>query len=174
VPSQRIRNPTPALAELRRQCRAGETDAVCLLHFGDGAPAAVNADWDTFVVLAAQEFRRLQGHTEPARRAVPPGRIDFHRLHCLALDRLPELLAFLLPIGTEAPSEAGNWCWFGSHPNRRIIVAVCLLSGAWDEPATGKGGRDLVSLYGHLFGVSGGRAAHMLAEWLGAELRAYA
>jgi hypothetical protein len=78
-----------------------------------------------------------------------------------------------LPDGHEAGSWGGRWCWIGSHPLRPEPVHVCLTVGIWNEPNTGRAGLDLVSLYSHVFGVSPGRGAHLLAQWLGAEVRAY-
>jgi hypothetical protein len=127
-------------------------------------------------VLAGPEFcARLEKHApEPKPNTTRPGAIDFRRLHCLALDQLDELLAVILPDGQEAKSWGGRWCWIGSHPLRPEPVHVCLMVGVWNEPNSGRAGRDLVSLYAHLFGISGSRAAHLLAQFLGAEVRNYA
>jgi hypothetical protein len=125
-----------------------------------------------FCSAANAEFRRrLFPHGEPGPRAPMPGQIDFGRVHAFALDRLSELLVLVLPIGTESPSPTGAWVWLGSHPDRPIIVAINLLTGAWDEPTTGHGGRDLVSLVAHLFALRPVEAACRLAAWLGVEAR---
>lgn len=128
-----------------------------------------------FWSAANAEFRRrLFPNGEPGPRAPIPGQIDFGRIHAFALDRLPELLKLVLPIGTECASPTGAWVWLGSHPDRQIIVAVNLLTGAWDEPVTGHGGHDLVGLVAHLFGLRPIEAARRLAAWLGVEARRYA
>ena len=98
-----------------------------------------------------------------------PGRLDFWRIHALALDRLADLLAAFLPVG----SETADACWEGWHPQRYVLVRVCLLSGAWSEPSTGRSGPDLVSLIAHLFGLRQGAAAARLARWLDVEVVAY-
>ena len=163
-----------ALRDLAVRCRQRDLVAIRLLHFSDGAPRPTDPDWTAFIDAAAPEFCTRIDRDIPKPRLVASDGIDFHRLHCLALDRLEELLDFLLPEGHEGATAGGRWSWNGHHPQRREMVQVCLLVGTWAEPNTGKSGRDLISLYGHMFGVSPGRAAHMLAEWLGAEIRAYA
>jgi hypothetical protein len=100
---------------------------------------------------------------------VQPGRIDFFRIHALALDWLGDLLAAVLPIGTETDDAR----WQGCHPDRPLLVTVSLLSGCWEECSTGRAGRDLVSLTAHLLGITQAAAARQLAEWLGAEVRRY-
>jgi hypothetical protein len=162
------------LREIAARARRGDVEAVRLLHFGDGTQRESDPAWAALCAVAGPRFRDAADTWTPQPRAVPPGGIDFHRLHCLALDRLPELLALLLPEGQEGGTAAGAWAWHGWHPLRPELVQVCLLGGTWTEPNTGRSGRDLVSLYGHMFGVGNGRAARMLAEWLGAEVRAYA
>jgi hypothetical protein len=143
------------------------------LHFPH--PTGVPIENDEFWSAANAEFRRrLFPHGEPGPRAPRPGLIDFGRIHAFALDRLPELLKLVLPIGTESASPTGAWVWLGSHPDRPVIVAVNLLTGAWDEPDTGQGGPDLVSLTAHLFGLRPVEAAQRLAAWLGVEARRHA
>lgn len=107
--------------------------------------------------------------TPPIIPYTPPGKIDFFRIHALALDRLGDLLAVLLPTGTETDDAR----WLGCHPDRPMLVSVSLLSGCWDEPNTGRAGRDLVSLTAHCCGLSQAAAARRLAAWLGAEERRY-
>jgi hypothetical protein len=140
------------------------------LHFGTPSDwdTAGDQDWQRFVAVAASM------HPPVKTPYTPPGGINFFRLHALALDRLEELLDDILPNGFEGPSCEGNWCWHGSHPNRPELVLVCMLGGGWSEPNTGKSGKDLVSLYGRIYGVSNGRAAHLLAEWLNADVVAHA
>ena len=169
--------PSPAnVHDLALRARQGELSAIRALHFGtphDRAPVAADL---RFCHLAGPTLIDLLDKQTPPRPHPPlrRGGIDFHRLHCLALDRLPELLAVILPQGREAGSWGGRWCWIGSHPMRPESVHVCLMVGVWTEPNTGRAGLDLVSLYSHVFGVSHGRGAHLLAQWLGAEVRAYA
>lgn len=105
----------------------------------------------------------------PWKRTVPPGQLDFWRIHAFALDQLDDLLAVLLPNGTREGATWGGW-----HPDRPGMVNVCLLGGAWDEPGTGRGGRDLVSLVAYLGGLGQGQAARWLASWTGIEGRRYA
>jgi hypothetical protein len=145
-------------------------EQVRALHFGTPSDwdTAGDQDWQRFVAVAAAM------HPPVKTPYTPPGGINFFRLHALALDRLDELLDDILPDGHEGPTDAGHWAWHGSHPERRELVQVDLMVGAWTEPNTGKSGKDLVSLYGRIYGVSNGRAAHMLAEWLNADVVAHA
>jgi hypothetical protein len=143
------------------------------LHFRHTTSAPIEND--EFWSAANAEFRRrLFPQGEPGPRAPTPGRIDFGRIHAFALDRLTDLLALVLPIGVETASATGAWVWLGSHRDRPVIVAVNLLTGAWDEPVTGQGGPDLVSLTAHLFGLRPVEAARRLAAWLGVEARRHA
>lgn len=140
-----------------------------------GAPPApaTAPDEDSFALLvnaAAEPFRRrLDAEAWPRglpwERRVRSGQLDFWRTHCFALDRLDELLGALLPSGGKGFTAKGIYAWTGWHPDRPIAVSVCLLTGRWDEPETGKGGGDLVSLAAHLFGVSQLDGARILAEW---------
>ena len=140
------------------------------LHFGPPSDwdTAGDQDWQRFIAIAAA------AQPPPPKRYVPPGGIDFFRLNALALDRMDELLRDILPDGHEGPTDAGHWAWHGSHPQRRELVQVDLMVGAWTEPNTGKSGKDLLSLCAHLFGVSNGRAAHLMADWLDVGVRAHA
>ena len=99
-----------------------------------------------------------------------PGQLDFFRIHAYALDRLGDVLATFLPHGAELPGAY----YVGSHPDRPILVRVCLLGGAWNEAETGQSGRDLVSLIAHLFGMSQAQAARKLSAWLGIAAVAHA
>lgn len=171
-----LRTRERAVRDLAARARRGDLEAMRLLHFGE-YPWQKLEDYEYgYWIIAAVEFRRIEyGRNPPARHpGVPPGSLDFFRLHALALDRLDELLAFILPEGHEGPTASGRWVWFGHHPQRPELVTVCLLTGAWSEPNAGCGGRDLVSLYGHVFGVSPGRAYHMMAEFLDVDAVAYA
>ena len=105
-----------------------------------------------------------------ARSYAPKGKLDFFRIHSLTLDRLGDFLTLILPEG----SETYDARWLGAHPLRPILVSVSLLSGAWEEPDTGRAGRDLVSLTAYLLGVSQTAAARRLAAWLGASEVRYA
>ena len=102
--------------------------------------------------------------------APTPGRLDFFRIHAYALDRLEDVLAWFLPDGQETPDVH----WAGHHPLRPVNVRVNLLTGAWDEPETGRSGQDLVSLVAHLFDMKQGEAAAALARKLKVEVIAYA
>ena len=174
---QRRPTDTRGLQELARRCRLGDQAAIRILHFAPGAgPSPRSAvQWE---VVCIQQGRAtlawLLPKGEPQFRPVPPGGIDFNRLHCLALDRLPELLAMTLPSGHETDDGRGHWCWAGTHPQRPELVHVNLLTGSWNEPNTGRAGLDLVSFFARVFGLSPGRAAHEMARWLGAEVRQYA
>jgi hypothetical protein len=184
--SEAAPNPAPRrkdhLFRLAIGARLGDLDALRELHFGTPEQRArwkktnVIADSPEFMAAATVEMEkwmagRLSWQPRPAR----PGQIDFHRIHAMALDHLAELIAHILPNGREQTGFGGaRWCWVGSHPQRPEMVEVCLLIGAWNEPNSGRAGRDLCSLYSHMFGVSAGRGAHMLAEFCGLELRQYA
>ena len=74
------------------------------------------------------------------------------------------VLTLVLPDGAQTDDAR----WIGSHPERPVLVSVSLLSGAWEEPDTGRTGRDLVSLVAHLFGLSQAQAARRLAADTGA------
>lgn len=102
--------------------------------------------------------------------APTPGRLDFHRIHALALDRLDEVIDWFLPIGRETEGAY----WEGHHPLRPELVRVSLLTGAWSEPNTGRSGPDLVSLVARLFGMRQGAAAAALARKLKVEVIAHA
>lgn len=126
---------------------------------------------DASLSIAGQRFRdsldaELWPRGVPWKATVQPGRIDFWRCHAHALDRLGGLLVALLPDG----SCRGSY-WIGRHPNHPYAIAVCLLCGAWDEPETGLGGRDLVSLTAHLGGIGQVQAARWLADWAGISVR---
>lgn len=110
----------------------------------------------------------------PWKRPLRPGGLDFWRIHAFALDFLPELLAVLLPEGARTITGGGADAWVGWHPDRPEPIAVCLLGGAWDEPGTGAGGRDLVGLVAHLTGQGQGQAARWLAGFCGIEGRRHA
>jgi hypothetical protein len=100
-----------------------------------------------------------------------PGRVDFFRIHALALDRLGDVLMWFLPEGSK--TGLGTF-WEGHHPTRQLMVRVSLLSGAWAEPDTGASGKDLVSLTAHLFGLPQGKASVALARKLGVAVFAHA
>lgn len=110
----------------------------------------------------------------PWKRPLRPGQMDFWRIHAFALDRLDELLELLLPEGAEGITNRGIVAWTGWHPDRPTIVVVNLLTGAWDEPQTGRGGADLIGLVAHLCGLGQGQAARWLADWTGIEGQRYA
>ncbi len=160
--------------DLALRARRGEIEAIRALHFQPGHKRSFDPDALEFCLRAGPTFVHLIDKHVPRRPAILRSGIDFYRLHALALDRLDELLAVILPEGHEGGGWGGRWCWIGAHPLRPERVEVCLLIGCWNEPNTGAAGLDLVSLYSHVFGVSPGRGAHLLAEWLGAEVRAYA
>ncbi len=168
---------TRELQELARRCRLDDRAAIRILHFAPGADLSPRCavQWEAACIQQGRAtLAWLFPKGEPQLRPVPPGGIDFHRLHCLALDRLPELIAMALPDGREIGDGRGRWCWAGSHPQRPELVHLNLLTGSWDEPNTGRAGLDLVSFFARVFGLSPGRAAHEMARWLGAEVRQYA
>jgi hypothetical protein len=164
----------PAILELARLARSGDIHAMRALHFGPSWDAGrPPGGWFTTALAAARAELEAETEADKTRRRRPrsvQGRIDFFRIHALALDRLAEVIAVILPIGEEGPSARGRWCWRGHHPNRPAVVQVCLLAGAWYEPDSGRGGVDLVSLYSHMFGVKNSRAAAMLADLLDCDL----
>jgi hypothetical protein len=167
------------LCSLASRARLDDIDALRELHFADATDDRRSIDevlWQSWCEEAAPVFQKLLFPHQKANlfSSMRTGKIDFYRLHCLALDRLPQLLHLTLPYGEEVAGPGGTWCWLGSHPDRPEIVRVELLVGTWDEPNTGKSGRDLVSFFGHMFGLSPGRAAHEIAKWMGAEVRAHA
>jgi hypothetical protein len=130
----------------------------------DADPDANRAWW----TAAADEFCRRMFPDDPRRKPAPRRTgLDFGRVNAFALDRLDELLTLVLPIGAEIATPAGRLAWEGWHPDRKIIVRVNLLTGAWDEPVTGLGGRDLVSLAAHILGLQQIQAARQLAAWCG-------
>lgn len=120
----------------------------------------------------------MRNHAFPPARlldpvAVPdpkPGRLDFFRIHALALDRIEDVIDWFLPEGR----DVGGAYWEGHHSLRPEMVRVNLLTGAWAEPNTGQSGQDLVSLVAHLFGMKQGAAAAALARKLKVEVIAYA
>ena len=119
--------------------------------------------------MAAVEFQRIMARPAPPVRQPAPGELDFARINAWALDRLGDLLRLTAPLGRRETTPAGAIVWQGFHPARPLIVQVCLFTGAWAEPVTCKGGRDLVSFAAHVFGLSPGAAARRLAAWLGIE-----
>jgi len=110
----------------------------------------------------------------PWKRPLRPGALDFWHVHAHALDQLDELLGALLPHGARGRTELGSIAWIGSHPDRPETVQVCLLTGRWHEPATGRGGPDLISLVAYLTGQGQGQAARWLARFCKIEGRRYA
>ena len=129
------------------------------------------ADSQDLVAAGEQFRRRLDAEIWPKglpwERRIRPGDIDFWRIHAFGLEVLDELLSILLPIGAEGFTTLGSLAWIGSHPDRSTVVAVNLLTGAWDDPVIGAGGPDLISLVAHLAGIGQGQAARWLAEWCG-------
>ncbi len=110
----------------------------------------------------------------PWERPRKPGHLDFWRIHCAALDRLDELLALLLPNGREGSTALGELVWVGLLPHWQGIIFVNLMTGAWNEPAAERGGRDLIGLAARMGGMGQGQAARWLAEWTGIEGRRHA
>lgn len=110
----------------------------------------------------------------PWKRPLRPGGLDFWHIHAHALDQLDDLLGALLPHGATGRTELGSIAWIGSHPDRPETVQVCLLTGRWNEPRTGRGGPDLVGLVAYLTGESQGTAARWLARFCMIEGRRHA
>ena len=173
---------TDHLVRLAMGARLGDLDALRELHFGTPEQRARWAETPfgsispEFMAAGSVAMAKQVADLVPWQpQAAKPGQIDFRRIHAFALDRLPKLVAHILPDGREQAGFGGaRWCWVGSHPQRPEMVEVCLLIGAWSEPNSGRAGRDLCSLYANMFGVSAGRGAHMLAEFCRLELRQYA
>ena len=101
----------------------------------------------------------------PWTRNPKPGAPDFWRIHSIALDNLPELLASLLPYGGYTVNDGGFTVWRGQHQDRPEPVEVDVLCGGWSEPRTGCGGADLVSFVGHVTGQGQGQAARWLSRF---------
>lgn len=151
----------PALAAAARR---GDVARMRELHGIDAAlvrlEPGLQAAW-------AEAGREWSERLNPPRRPVRPGGIDFVRLHALALDRLDDLLADMLPEGSDVVTADGWIAWRGRRPGHASPVDVDLLIGRWDQYDTGRGGHDLVSLRAFLDdGSTMGRAARSLAAWL--------
>lgn len=101
----------------------------------------------------------------PWKRTLGTGGLDVWHVHAHSLDRLDDLLSALLPHGSEGITDLGNVAWIGWHPNRLETMQVCLVTGGWHEPATGRGGPDLVGLVGYLTGQDQGQATRWLARF---------
>jgi hypothetical protein len=123
--------------------------------------------------VAGQEFRRrIDDHLReeypngvlPWERSVAVGKIDYFRAHAYALDRLEELLEHILPVG-----DVVDETWRGRHDEQSDWITVSLINGEWSDPANKKQGRDIVSLIGHIYGLSQGRAAIELGQWAGVQ-----
>lgn len=97
-------------------------------------------------------------------RFSPP--LDFAGVNAFALRALPGLLAQWLPEGRREGNE-----WVARNPTRNDqhpgSFKINLLRGQWADFATGDKGRDVISLYAYLNGLSQGRACRELAGLLG-------
>lgn len=110
----------------------------------------------------------------PWKQQPRAGGLDFWHIHAHALDQLDDVLGALLPHGATGRTELGSIAWIGSHPDRPETVQVCLLTGRWHEPGTGRGGPDLVGLVAYLTGQGQGQAVRWLAKFYRIEGRRYA
>ena len=110
----------------------------------------------------------------PWKRPLRPGALDYWHINAHGLDHLDELLGALLPHGARGVTEMGRVAWIGAHPDRRETVQVCLLTGAWHEPQTGRGGQDLIGFVAYVTGQSQGQAARWLATFCGIAGRRHA
>lgn len=151
---------------LAADARRGNVAAIRALH-GLDAPASIDPSVLPAWTAAGADWREA---LTPPRRPTRAGGIDYFRLHALGLDRIDELVREWLPDGSEIATDTGWIAWRGRRLGLASPVDTDLLTGRWDQPASGRGGHDLVSLRAFIDGTRMGRAARDLAAWLKAGL----
>ncbi len=112
------------------------------------------------------------GLTEKQRAAVERianGRpvVDFAAVNSVALARLPDVLARLLPGGRAQGAEWHAGSLQGERGNSLRVRLRGPRAGAWMDFATGEKGGDPVSLAAAVGRISQGEAAERLAKMLG-------
>jgi hypothetical protein len=133
----------------------------------ENSPAAVSS-----TTARAERYVNSSGRrTNQSRDRRQAGRVDFARINCAALARLPNILARWLPGGWIEGTE-----YIALNPRRADrrpgSFKVNLKTGQWaDFAIEGARGRDVVSLAAYLGGIGQVEAAERLAAMLGIAAR---
>lgn len=122
----------------------------------------------SFTAARAERFVNSSARgTNQSRNRRQAGQVDFTRINCAALARLPDILARWLPGGRIEGTE-----YVALNPRRADrrpgSFKVNLKTGQWADFAIESArGRDVVSLAAYLGGIGQVEAAERLAAMLG-------